>query len=137
MHFWSRRVISSETYRHMFTFAVVGSLAFFVDAGVFTAMHALGAGTFLSRSLSILTSVTFTWYLNRTFTFKTSKPASFLEFLSYLGGMQLGLITNFTTFFIVLYVSDFASTYPIVALAIATLAGMTINFLISRKILQK
>ncbi len=130
-------MISNETYRHMLTFAVVGSLAFVVDAGVFTALDTLGAGTFLSRCLSILTSVTFTWYLNRTFTFKTQTPPSFIEFLSYLGGMQLGLITNFTTFFVVLYVSEFANTYPVIALAIATLAGMTINFLISRKILQK
>ena len=128
---------TDETYRHMLAFAVVGSLAFFVDAGVFTGLDALGAGTVLSRCLSILTAVTFTWYLNRTYTFRTGKPASFLEFLSYLGGMQIGLVTNFSTFFVVLYLSDVAAAYPIIALAIATLAGMTINFLISRKILQK
>ncbi len=128
---------SGETLRHMMTFAVVGSLAFFVDAGVFTAMYAIGAGTFVSRCLSILASITFTWYLNRTFTFRTRKPATFVEFLSYLGGMQIGLLTNFSTFFVVLYLSDTAKVYPIIALAIATLAGMTLNFLISRKILQK
>jgi putative flippase GtrA len=118
-------------------FAVVGSLAFFVDAGVFTILDTLGAGTLASRCVSILASVTFTWYLNRTYTFRTTKPASFFEFLSYLGGLQIGLLTNFSTFFLVLYLSDTASAYPIIALAIATLAGMTINFMVSRRILKK
>lgn len=128
---------SDETLRHMLIFAIVGGLAFFVDAGVFTAISTLGSGAFVARCVSILTSITFTWFLNRTYTFRTQKPPSFVEFLSYLGGMQIGLVTNFSTFFLVLYLSETAARYPIIALAIATLAGMTLNFLISKRILQK
>lgn len=128
---------SGETLRHMLSFGIVGFLAFFVDAGVLMTMQAIGAGLFASRCVSILLAVTFTWYFNRTYTFRTQKPATFLEFLSYLGGMQLGLVTNFCTFFVVIYLSDIAATYPVIALVVATAAGMTINFLISRKILQK
>ncbi|WP_298935046.1 GtrA family protein [uncultured Ruegeria sp.] len=130
-------MLSNETYRNVLAFAVVGSLAFFVDAGVFTTLNTLGAGTLASRCVSILASFTFTWYLNRTFTFRTTKPASFVEFLSYVGGMQIGLLTNFSTFFVVLYLSDIAKAYPVIALAIATLAGMVINFMVSRRILKK
>ncbi len=128
---------ADSTFRHILMFSVVGGLAFLVDLGVFTGVNALGAGLLLSRSLSILAAVTFTWYFNRTLTFQTQTAPTVVEFLSYLAGMQIGLVTNFSTFFVVIHVSEVAARWPAIALAIATLAGMTLNFLISRKILRK
>lgn len=127
---------TDSTFRHILLFSIVGALAFLVDLGVFTGASALGAGLVLSRSLSILAAVTFTWYFNRTLTFQTQTPPSVVEFLSYLAGMQIGLVANFSTFFVVMYFSEVAARWPVVALAIATLAGMVLNFLISRKILR-
>ena len=127
-------MLSSQFLR----FAIVGAIAFVVDAVLLLiAIEGLRWAPEVARILSFLGAVTTTWYLNRTFTFRTQKAPSLVEFLSYLGGMQVGLATNFSTFFLVLYLSDTATRYPIIALAIATIAGMTLNFLISRRILQK
>ena len=123
--------------RHIGGFVAVGAFAFLVDAAVLLAGMALGLGAAAARVPSFLAAAGTTWYLNRTFTFQTKSRASLGEFFGYLGAMALGLAVNYGTFVLVIYASDLASEMPVLALVPATLAGMALNFLTSRRILAR
>ncbi|MDX1742041.1 MAG: GtrA family protein [Ruegeria sp.] len=118
-------------------FAIVGALAFVVDAGLLLiAIEGLNWAPEVARLLSFLGAVTTTWYLNRTYTFATKMPPSMKEFISYVLAMSFGMAVNYTVFVAVIRLNDIASTYPVLALVPSTLAGMVINFLFSRRILH-
>lgn len=118
-------------------FAIVGSIAFVVDAALLLiAVEVLHWAPEVARILSFLGAVTTTWYLNRSFTFATQAAPSVKEFVSYVLAMSFGLAVNYAVFVVVIRLNDIASAYPVLALVPATLAGMVINFLFSRRILD-
>jgi putative flippase GtrA len=127
-----------EHLRHVIGFVIAGGVAFLVDAGVLTfAVSALGLMPELARLPSFLAAVVTTWLINRRYTFRTSRPASLAEFLSYLSAMAIGLAVNYSVFVAVLRVSAAAAAVPVLALVPATLSGMVVNFLTSRRILHR
>ena len=73
-------------------FAVVGALGFLVDSGVlYLVVYRFGLSLYTGRVLSYLAAASFTWWLNRVFTFgeTTRRPraAQWLRFLAFnLGG---------------------------------------------------
>ena len=118
-------------------FAIVGAIAFVVDAALLLiAIQGLNWPPEGARILSFLGAVTTTWYLNRTFTFATQAAPSVAEFTSYVLAMSFGLAVTYAVFVAVIRLNDIAGTYPVLALVPATLAGMVINFLFSRRILD-
>lgn len=124
--------------RHLIGFAVAGGVGFLADAGVLTvAVSALGLRPELARVPSFLAAVVTTWLINRHHTFRTSRPASLAEFTHYLSAMAVGLAVNYGVFVAVLRLSETAAAVPALALVPATLAGMVVNFLTSRRILNK
>ena len=124
--------------RHLLGFAFSGVVAFVVDAGVLSALMALlGIDPVLARIPSFLAAVATTWAINRTVTFRTSRPPSLGEFLGYLSAMAVGLVINYAVFVGTLAVSALAASLPVLALVPATLAGMVANFLSSRHILDR
>ncbi len=124
--------------RQLAGFAVAGGIAFVVDAGVLTLGTAiLGLMPEIARIPSFLCAVLTTWMLNRTLTFRTTRPPRIAEFLSYLSAMALGLAINYAVFVAVIRASDLATAWPVLALVPATLAGMVVNFLTSRRILDR
>ncbi|MDH3265071.1 MAG: GtrA family protein [Paracoccaceae bacterium] len=127
-----------EHLRHVTGFAIAGGLAFLVDAGVLTfAVSALDLRPEVARVPSFLAAVVTTWLINRRYTFRTSRAPSLAEFLRYLWAMSVGLAVNYAVFVTVLHLSDTAAALPVLALVPATLSGMVVNFLTSRRILHK
>jgi putative flippase GtrA len=124
--------------RNFLPFVFAGGVAFVVDAAVLTfAVSALGLQPVVGRVPSFLAAAVTTWLLNRRYTFRTPRPPSLREFVTYLSAMALGLAANFAVFVGVIHLSPLAAGLPILALVPATLAGMVINFLTSRRILDR
>jgi putative flippase GtrA len=118
-------------------FAIVGAIAFVVDAVLLIiAIEGLNWAPEVARILSFLGAVTTTWYLNRTYTFATQTSPTVKEFISYVLAMSFGLAVNYAVFVAVIRLNEVAGAYPVIALVPSTLAGMIINFLFSRRILD-
>ncbi len=127
-----------ERLRNVLGFVFAGAVGFVVDAAVLTfSVSVLGLEPVAGRVPSFLAAVVTTWLLNRRYSFRTSRAPSLREFATYLSAMALGLAANFAVFAGVIRLSLFAADLPILALVPATLSGMVINFLTSRRILDR
>lgn len=126
-----------DTRRHLFGFALAGGLGFGADAGVLTLGVVLGLNPALARVPSFLAAVLVTWVINRRLTFRTAAAPTVREFLHYLAAMALGLAVNYAVFLAVLSISDIARALPVLALIPATAAGMVVNFISARHVLNR
>lgn len=110
-------------------FALAGLAGLAVDAAVLYLALALGAGYYLGRLGSFLSSVWCTWQINRraTFDYGLIGPA-WRQWWRYLGAMLGGGILNYLAYSLVVM---YGPPHPLLALAgvcAGSLAGMVLNF---------
>lgn len=116
--------------RDFFCFAVAGAIGFVVDAGILYGALALGTGYFFGRCLSFLTAVWATWRINRRVTFTVSEDRSqWKEWWQYLFAMLGGGVVNYAAYSAAILSLPKNVMLPMYAVAIGSVAGMTINFL--------
>jgi putative flippase GtrA len=119
----------------MLRFGIVGGIGFLVDAGVLHAMLTLGLGPYSGRVVSFLAAATITFILNRSFTFRRDSPSDTHpagEWLAYLGLMVIGGLVNYGTYAAAVALSDPVHRYPVIGVALGSIAGMAINFWTSK-----
>ena len=110
-------------------FTLVGAAGFVVDASVLLLLGALGLNIYLARVLSWLAAATFTWWLNRALTFKDRGTRLLRQWLMFLAANAGGGLINigFSSLLIAAHMP------PVLALACGSLAGLSWNFLASRR----
>ena len=119
----------------MLQFGTVGVAGFLVDtAAVYATLPALGlygAGTF-----AYVVAVTTTWWLNRVWTFRgVGRPEPMhRQWLRFVLANLPGLCLNLGTYFILVAAVPLCARYPVVAVAAGAVAGMSANFLLSRRV---
>ncbi len=126
----------------MLRFGTVGGLGLVWDVSTFYAVRPLlaFAGTtlapYLATLASFLVAATMNWTLNRLWTFRGrgSRDGLFRQWLSFLGANGLGFLLNRSMVFGLFKSSPFCLAHPVVALAAGSLAGMTANFTLSRRL---
>lgn len=125
--------------RQFLSFAAVGVVGFVVDASaLYLAIHALGAGLYGGRLLSYLAAATTTWALNRGYTFRTQRGHNKLaEWARFLAANSVGGLVNYTTYAILVTWVPLATSHPVLGVAAGSIAGLTINFLLSRRVVFK
>ncbi len=117
-------------------FAVVGTIAFAVDAGVLYAALPL-FGYYGGRVVSYICATVVAWYLNRRLTFKPQHKATRTEWLRY-GVLNLGgFAVNYGTYAACLYADPLFVSHPILAVAAGSMAGLFVNFAINKYIVFK
>ncbi|POR51398.1 GtrA family protein [Bosea psychrotolerans] len=111
-------------------FLGVGALGFLVDGGVFAAaIEGLMLGPIAARILSFLAAASFTWALNRRFTFSdraSSRPAAELGRYT-LSSLAAGAVNLMAYTAIVLTLGSVGAV-PYIALAAGVGAGLMFNF---------
>lgn len=119
--------------RQFLSFSVIGALGFLVDAGVLSLALLGGLGFYAGRLCSYLAAATFTWYCNRSLTFRSANQASrkaewfrFLMWNAAGGAVNLGLYT------VLIADGGIFVRLPVLAVAAGSLAGLGFNFLASR-----
>ena len=118
-------------------FSGIGTLGFLTDSGVFYICNLL-LGNFYSRLISFFIAVVFTYIFNKRVTFNIEKSECFWkEFPAYFCSMIAGGLVNLLMFFILVYFYNFFSERQLLAIAIGSLSGLSINFLLSLKIFKK
>ena len=126
---------ASQVFRQFVLFSAIGAAAFLVDAAVLTALiKATGVGLYLGRGISFVCAATFTWYLNRRFTFPHSTQGRrSAQWLRYLGANALGACANLGVYAWLVATSHTARTLPALAVAAGSLSGLLSNFTLSRR----
>lgn len=116
-------------------FALVGTLGFAVDAGVLALLLASGiAGFHTGRCLSFLAAASFTWALNRRFTFadpegKGGSGTRGGQWARYVAAMTAGAALNYAVYALVLHVLGYSVLLAPLAVAAGSIAGLGLNFL--------
>lgn len=125
-------LLANSTSARILRFVVVGGLAFALDAAlVFTMVH-LGLEKYLSRALSLVVVVLFTFILNRQATFAAKGMPSLQELIAYVAASLVGLLINYTVF----VGATWAQLPLLVAMASGTIIASTFNFLAYGKIFK-
>lgn len=115
-------------------FGTVGVAGFIVDTatvyGTRGVLGLYGAGT-----IAYLTAATTTWLFNRIWTFRGqgSGPVH-QQWLSFLAVNLLGFVLNRGTYFVLVTISARCAEQPVLAVAAGAIAGMFLNFHLSRSV---
>lgn len=119
--------------REFLRFVMVGAAGFFVDAGaLMVATTALGLGLYSGRVFSYLCAATFTWILNRRFTFAKTDEVAIIQWLRFLGANALGGAVNYGVYAALVTFSAVAAATPVLGVAAGSAAGLIFNFMVSK-----
>jgi putative flippase GtrA len=128
-----------ETYRPLamqfVKFGAVGTIGFVVDnAFVYTAHFVFGVGLILAGILSFFVAGSSNWFLNRMWTFRgASKGRIHYEWLRYLATNAAGFVLNRGVYIALIASSAPCRLHPVLALAAGSIAGLGVNFVMSRR----
>ena len=123
-----------QLLRKLGTFGVIGAAGFVVDAGVLTlAMRWLESGLYVSRIYSFLVAVTFTWAMNRRFTFRSRNTALVGEWLHFVIANGVGGLINLGTYTVLVASLPLFAMHPILAVAAGSIVALAWNFTLSSR----
>lgn len=122
--------------KQFISFAAIGALAFVVDTATLSVAIKFGIGPYLGRGLSWLTAVTFTWYLNRIWTFRAFSygARALSQWLRFVFANSVGGALNLLAFGVAF--ANFAAVRdaPWLGVALGSVVGLLANFLLSKRL---
>lgn len=118
-------------------FALVGSVGFLVDAAVLYALAWGGVSWLVGRLGSYVVAATATWLMNRRFTFSVRQSASVAEWVRFLTANSVGGLVNYGTYAVLISTLPLAATHPILGVGAGSVAGLVVNFTLSRHMVFK
>jgi putative flippase GtrA len=126
------------------SFCAVGAGGFFVDAGtLYLVLHASSLNAYSGRLVSYLTAATFTWALNRRFTFQGARTGGVLgEWARYVATGAVGGLANLAAYSVVVACSQrlhdpghlVLALTPYAGVAVGSAIGLLINYGLARKV---
>jgi putative flippase GtrA len=118
-------------------FGTVGAMGFVVDFATVSLLKG-EVGPFWAGYMAFPVAATFTWLVNRMWTFRGqgSGPVH-RQWAKFLATNAVGFVLNRGTYTLMILFVPFAAAHLIVALFAGTLAGMFVNFHLSRSVVFK
>ncbi|MCX2559981.1 GtrA family protein [Acetobacter farinalis] len=115
-------------------FGIVGSLGLVWDSATVYALRPL-LGLTVATLVAYFVAATLNWALNRLWTFKGAGAHDHpvLQWLRFLLANSFGFLLNRGTVYTLFYTVPLCVTYPVLALAAGSLAGLFANFNLSQK----
>ncbi|WP_051149788.1 GtrA family protein [Methylohalobius crimeensis] len=117
--------------RQFLRFAWVGVLGFGVNGGG-VAWLSPHIGPLWAQAVGFPLAATFTWWLNRHFTFGPSERSLRREWAYYVSANGIGWLANNGSYVLLVTQSALFHRYPVLAVAVGSVAGMFFNFGLSR-----
>jgi putative flippase GtrA len=116
-------------------FGLVGAFGLAVDmAALYAAIWGLGLTALPAKGLSFLAAATFTWRMNRQYTFERSGKSLGHEWAGFLAANALGGAVNFAVYTAILARLPPEAWTPALATAAGSLGGLLFNYTASRHI---
>jgi putative flippase GtrA len=114
-------------------FAAVGAAGFVVnEAALYVAIHLLHLGKDAAWFFAFVPAVTFTWWGNRTLTFRRHASEAWLkEWARFAAANSIGALVNLAVYEALIH---FTRLDAMLALATGVLAGMVLNFMLSKRL---
>lgn len=140
--------MSKPVPRQFASFALIGVGGLFVDmAALAVALHLLGLDPYGGRVFSYLMAATFTWYMNRQFTFTgVSRRGAIRQWARFLAANAVGAVVNYGVYVLVLKVGPWViasiglwpevltAVLPYAGVAAGSVSGLVFNFVLSKKL---
>lgn len=140
--------MTQQTSRQFATFALIGVGGLFVDmASLAVALHLLGLDPYGGRVFSYLMAATFTWYMNRQFTFTgVSRRGAIRQWARFLAANAVGAVVNYGIYVLVLKLGPWViasvglwpevltALLPYAGVAAGSVSGLVFNFVLSKKL---
>ena len=118
-------------------FGTVGGMGFVVDTAVVYGTRGL-VGLYWAGALAYPVAATFTWAVNRFWTFRgTGTGSARAQWARFLAVNLVGFILNRGAYFLLISTSTLCMEYPVIAVAAGAVAGMFTNFILSRRLVFK
>ena len=114
-------------------FGLVGASGFVVDTVILYTVLAFGDLFYVGRIVSFMGAVTFTWYMNRVFTFVDREGSMFAQWRRFVFVNSGGGLINYGVYAALISSLPLVTAYPILGVAAGSLSGMVFNFMMSRK----
>ncbi|MDD5034634.1 MAG: GtrA family protein [Methylococcaceae bacterium] len=119
-------------------FGLVGVGGLFVDMAVlYAVMWGLGLAAVSAKVFSFLAAATFTWWMNRQYTFGRSGKSLLHEWASFLATNAFGGAVNFAVYTAMVTLSFPYAWMPALATAVGSVSGLLFNYTASRHIVFK
>ncbi len=123
-----------DMLKQFLRFGLVGAMGFVVDTT--TVYLLLGeVGVYWAGTLAYPVAASFNWAVNRVWTFRgLSTGSASAQWGRFLAVNLLGFGLNRGTYFILVTVSPFVAAHPVFAVAAGAVAGLAVNFDLSRRL---
>jgi putative flippase GtrA len=123
------------TIEQFLRFGVVGTVGFLVDSAVLLGMMAVGLGPYGGRVVSYIAAASATFVLNRAWTFRTARRDAPMasQWGRFLLLNLVGFAANYGTYAALITTVPLVAAYPVLGVAAGSIAGMFINFGLSRR----
>jgi putative flippase GtrA len=117
-----------------FRFGVVGTSGFVIDTAVVYAtrhwLGLIGAGI-----LSFFVAATVNWFINRIWTFKGLGAGRLHhQWMRFLAANGVGFVLNRGVYIALITTVPLCVAYPVLAIAAGSIAGLGVNFTLSRRL---
>ena len=124
----AKTVARTETARQFLRFGMIGTGGFIVDTSVlYFLMGVVGLDPYTGRLASWFVAATFTWAMNRRFTFADKRPP-FRQWLAFLAANAFGGAVNYAVnATLVTFVATVAAV-PVLGVAAGAISGLFFNF---------
>jgi len=117
-----------------FRFGLVGTLGFGVDTAVlYLCLYGGEFGFYSARLISFLVAATFTWALNRSFTFRFDHGnKSYRQWSRFLLVNAFGGAVNYAVYASLIVSGAPFTQHPVLAVAAGSVGGLAFNFTLSK-----
>ena len=120
-------------FPQLWRFCLVGVAGFALNGGLVEIL-APALGLVGAQAVAFPAAVTLTWGLNRHYTFGASGFSPRREWLRYALANCTGWLLNNTAYLLLVLWWPLAAVHPSLAVAGGSLAGLTANFVLSRRL---
>ena len=116
-------------------FGMVGLVGFVIDTTtVYALRHAVGL--YAAGVAAYFTAATGTWFCNRSWTFRglTGTDRWYVQWMRFLAANLSGFVVNRGVYALLVTFVDVAAREPVIAVFCGAVAGIMLNFNLSRKV---
>ena len=124
--------MTDSTQQQFLRFAAIGAAAFIVDTAALYLVRG-SLGLYAGRIVSFLIAVTFTWAMNRRYTFRNAVyEPPIRQWFRFSAANGIGAAVNYATYAVLVTFVPAVAAMPVLGVAAGSIIGLGFNFIASK-----